>query len=88
MYELILALRPSVLDDLGLAAALRSHAERVLNGSGVTFKLDSWIDQTSPPRSRLLTAFSGGFEQCCQAFGADQVKITHCPAMAFSRVRF
>jgi len=53
MYELILALRPSVLDDLGLAAALRSHAERVLNGSGITFKLDSsGLIKRLPPRSR------------------------------------
>lgn len=41
MYELILALRPSVLDDLGLSDALRSHAERVLKGSGITFRMDS-----------------------------------------------
>ncbi len=40
MYELILALRPSTLDDLGLVAALQSHAERFLSGSGITFELN------------------------------------------------
>jgi signal transduction histidine kinase len=41
MYELILALRPSTLDDLGLVTALQSHAERFLNGSGITFELNA-----------------------------------------------
>ncbi|MRS03827.1 HAMP domain-containing protein, partial [bacterium] len=37
MYELILALRPSILDDLGLAAALRSLAKRVLPPDKIDF---------------------------------------------------
>ncbi len=41
MYALILALRPSVLDDLGLAVALRSHAERVFNGTGIAYKINT-----------------------------------------------
>jgi signal transduction histidine kinase len=41
MYNMILALRPSDLDDLGLAVALKSHAERVLRGSGIHFHMDS-----------------------------------------------
>jgi signal transduction histidine kinase len=41
MYNMILALRPSVLDDLGLAVALRSHADRVLGDSGIIFQLDA-----------------------------------------------
>lgn len=40
MYDLILALRPSALDDLGLVAALRSQAERILKQTGITFELD------------------------------------------------
>jgi signal transduction histidine kinase len=39
MYDLILALRPSVLDDLGLEAAVRSHADRFLSGTGIAFEL-------------------------------------------------
>ena len=41
MYELILALRPSTLDDLGLISALQSHAERFLEGSGIDFELNT-----------------------------------------------
>ena len=41
MYNLILALRPSVLDDLGLVAALRVHAERILKDTGIQFKLNA-----------------------------------------------
>jgi signal transduction histidine kinase len=40
MYNLILALRPSVLDDLGLVAALRVHADRIFKSTGIQFKLD------------------------------------------------
>lgn len=41
MYDLILALRPSVLDDLGLASALRAHADRLLDGTGIHFSLEN-----------------------------------------------
>ncbi len=40
-YAMILALRPSALDDLGLAPALRAHAERALKDTGVDFRLES-----------------------------------------------
>lgn len=48
MYGLILALRPSVLDDLGLAVALQVHANQVFNHSEVLFEMD-----TSRMKSRL-----------------------------------
>jgi len=79
MYELILALRPSVLDDLGLAAALRSHAERVLNGSGITFKLDSsgFIKRLPPPiETALYRIFQEALSNIVKHSGANQVKIT------------
>ena len=41
MYDFILALRPSVLDDLGLVVALRSHAERVFERTGIKFEIDA-----------------------------------------------
>jgi signal transduction histidine kinase len=40
MYDLILALRPSALDDLGLVPALRTHAERALKDSNTQFEID------------------------------------------------
>jgi signal transduction histidine kinase len=39
MYDLILDLRPSALDDLGLAVALRSHADRTMAPAGIAFNL-------------------------------------------------
>lgn len=48
MYELIMDLRPSVLDDLGLEAALRTYAGRVLKETH--FSLDaSGLSQRLPP---------------------------------------
>jgi signal transduction histidine kinase len=41
MYDLILDLRPSVLDDLGLVAALKVHAERMLEDTGIEFRLEA-----------------------------------------------
>lgn len=38
-YNIILDLRPSELDDLGLAKALKSHAGRLFRGSDVKFEL-------------------------------------------------
>lgn len=79
MYELILALRPSVLDDLGLAAALRSHAERVLNASGIMFKLDSsGLIKRLPPsiETALYRTFQEALSNIIRHSGADQVVIT------------
>ena len=38
MYELILGLRPSALDDLGLISALRAHVHRTMEPSGINFE--------------------------------------------------
>ncbi len=40
MYNMIFALRPSVLDDLGLVAAIRAHANRFLANCETSFDLD------------------------------------------------
>lgn len=40
MYNLILGLRPSVLDDLGLIPALRAHLQTALEPEGISFELD------------------------------------------------
>ncbi|MBZ0275942.1 MAG: HAMP domain-containing protein [Anaerolineae bacterium] len=39
MYDLILDLRPSALDDLGIVVALRSHMERTLGSAGIGCEL-------------------------------------------------
>jgi len=41
MYNLILGLRPSVLDDLGLVTALQAQAKRTLEPAGITFELEA-----------------------------------------------
>jgi signal transduction histidine kinase len=50
MYQLIHGLRPSALDDLGLVAALRAHAEQVLKPAGIAFDLEaSTLGERLPP---------------------------------------
>ncbi|HEX6384209.1 MAG TPA: histidine kinase, partial [Anaerolineae bacterium] len=41
MYNIILDLRPSILDDLGLVPALRAYAERLLEHSDLQFELEA-----------------------------------------------
>jgi two-component system sensor histidine kinase UhpB len=40
-YRVILSLRPAGLDDLGLAPAVRAHAERLFEGTGIRFELET-----------------------------------------------
>lgn len=62
MYDLILALRPSLLDDLGLVAALRAHAERSFAGKGITFDFDiSELNDRLP--AELETALYRTFQE-------------------------
>ena len=50
MYDIILDLRPSALDDLGLAPALRAFCERLLAGKGLTYTFDDRdLTQRLPP---------------------------------------
>jgi signal transduction histidine kinase len=79
MYELILALRPSTLDDLGLVAALQSHAERFLSGSGITFELNT-ADLTSRLEPEMETALYRIYQEALNNVrrhsGAKNVSIT------------
>jgi signal transduction histidine kinase len=50
MYNIILALRPSALDDLGLVPALRDYCERLLHDKDIDFELDaSGFESRVPP---------------------------------------
>jgi len=54
MYDLILALRPSALDDLGLAVALNIHAKRVLAGTEIDFELRAkGLTERLPPEIEI-----------------------------------
>jgi len=62
VYDLILALRPSLLDDLGLAPALRAQAERALKNAGVEFELEaSGLARRLPPE--IETALFRTFQE-------------------------
>ena len=54
LYDLILALRPSALDDLGLVAALRAHAKRALANTGIQFEMETTeFDVRLPPEMEI-----------------------------------
>ena len=56
MYNLILDLRPSVLDDLGLAAALRAYSERLLADTGIAMEMNvaELIERLPPEYETVL----------------------------------
>lgn len=79
MYELIIALRPSVLDQFGLVAALRNHAERFLNGSGIAFELDAsdYSGRLTPDiETALYRVFQEALSNVRRHAQAEHVKIT------------
>lgn len=78
MYELVLALRPSALDELGLVAALRTHAEKFLEGSGITFTLDArnYSSRLSPDlETALYRVFQEALSNVRRHARAKAVKI-------------
>ena len=82
MYDMILALRPSVLDDMGLAAALRSHIERTLDGTGIGFNIDdSGLSKRLPPEmeTTLYRVFQEALVNIVRYSKAASVQIKlHC----------
>ena len=79
MYELILALRPSALDQFGLVAALRNHAERFMDGSGIIFDLDAsnYSGRLSPDlETALYRVFQEALSNVRRHAQAKHVKIT------------
>lgn len=56
LHRMIVNLRPSVLDDLGLAAAIRWFAERQLGAAGISVRCEvSEIDVRLPPEIETAT---------------------------------
>lgn len=79
MYEMILALRPSVLDDLGLAVALRSLAKRVLPADRFVFTLESGqLKERLQPsiETALYRIFQEALSNIVRHSEADRVNIT------------
>jgi signal transduction histidine kinase len=55
MYEMIFGLRPSVLDDLGLVAALKTQMSHCLDPAGITFELHvEGLDDRLPPEIEIV----------------------------------
>jgi signal transduction histidine kinase len=79
MYQLILALRPSTLDQYGLVVALRNHAERYLDGSGIRFtlKANEYTDRLPPDiETALYRVFQEALSNVIRHSQAKNVKIT------------
>ncbi len=79
MYDLIMALRPSALDDLGLAAALNSRAQNILVGTGINFKLETEELTERLPSEIEITVYRIFLEALTNIIrhaNANQVRIT------------
>ena len=79
MYDIIMDLRPSVLDDLGLVSALRAFVERTLEGSNLDLIIDdSCFHSRLPPEieTALFRAFQEGLTNVVRHAAASEVRIT------------
>jgi signal transduction histidine kinase len=79
MYEMILGLRPSSLDDLGLVAALRALCERVLAPAGISFEIDSGQVKERLPaelETVMFRIFQEALTNVVRHSGADHVQIS------------
>ena len=78
-YDMILSLRPSALDDLGLVPALRSHAERVLGHAGIQFDLESRDFTRRPPpefETALFRTLQEALSNVVRHSGAKRVRVS------------
>jgi signal transduction histidine kinase len=79
MYDLILDLRPSALDDLGLEAALHTYAERVLADTEIGFELNAdelTARLSAGVETTLYRCFQETLSNVVRHAGAKQVRIT------------
>lgn len=79
MHDMIVDLRPSVLDDLGLAAALHAYAERLFSSTSTRYTLDaSRLDGRLPQtiETALYRIFQEGLNNTARHAGATQVHIS------------
>lgn len=78
MYDIIMALRPSVLDDLGLVSALHAYTERALEGSDLAFEIDDrcFHDRLPPAvETALFRAFQEGITNVLRHADASHIQI-------------
>jgi len=78
MYDLILALRPSALDDLGLVAALQAFAERLLPANTIAFHMNTdGLNGRLPPaiETALYRIYQEALSNVVRHARASQVSI-------------
>lgn len=78
MYDLILALRPSVLDDLGLVSALQAYTDKLLTADQISFSIDSSGIKNRLPsevETALYRIFQEALNNVVRHSKADNVKI-------------
>ncbi len=87
MYNLILDLRPSILDDLGLPAALHTHARHLLSNSGIDFQLETnALTGRLPPELEtvLYRIFQEALTNVVRHAGASEIRmVLSCPSDTF-----
>lgn len=79
MYDIIMALRPSVLDDLGLVSALNAYAERAVESSDLTFDIDDHCFNTRLPpevETTFFRAFQEGITNVVRHAQAGHISMT------------
>jgi signal transduction histidine kinase len=81
VYDMIVSLRPSSLDDLGLGPAVRSLAERTLAPAGVSFDLTPCeVNRRLPPEAEtaLFRIVQEALQNIVRHAQARHVRITLC----------
>lgn len=79
MYDIIMDLRPSVLDDLGLVSALHAYAGRTLKGSDLQFSIDHQRFHNRLPaevETALFRTFQEGITNAVRHANASQIRIS------------
>lgn len=86
MYDLIFALRPSILDDLGLIPALHAYADRMLNGTGISFNVNkAHISKRLPPEieTTLYRIFQEAINNAIRYANASKILVTLAHSIDF-----
>ena len=78
MYDIIMDLRPSMLDDLGLVSALNAFTERAVEGTDLTFAIDDQcFEDRLPPEmeTALFRVMQEGITNVLRHAGASHIEI-------------
>ncbi|MDX1688160.1 MAG: histidine kinase [Candidatus Promineifilaceae bacterium] len=79
MYDIIMDLRPSMLDDLGLVSALNAYTERAVESTDLTFTIDDHcFDDRLPPEveTALFRVLQEGITNVLRHADASHITIT------------